>query len=514
MIPAVGAPAPSRQWAFVALATIVLWCGVELALRRTASITDDWQGWRQADTQTIARNLAFEEASVLRPRIDWRGDGPGYVETELQVYPALIAIVLRTVGKESLWPGQVISLVCVALAAALLFAALARRFGDRAAYVALLGMLSMQGTIVAGTSIQPDPLALLAFTAGFLSFVQWLESPSTNRLVVWVAATALAGLVKPTTLELGIAQGVLVMLAHRGALRRRSLWLGWTVVLLVVGAHLVHARGLYVQYGNTFGVLSGGDSKLPALGPMLSAATWLELARYAVLWGIGPAAIPAALFLAWRRRLGAEEVALAVGAACVSVLALRYTSSWYGTHYHLPHVVLGAWLVARAVAELEAMRGRSGPLVLAVAVLVAPLLHARGIRFVRAVPRERETVVGNMLASVAPRGVLVVVRARAPRRDAEWGTVNNLEDPRVFYLSHTRGWVLGNDEPGAPPLAAVVARGARFYAHVEQMAPDAELAAWLGAHGTRVAQAPEGAIYELRAGAGEGTGNGTSSRTK
>ena len=495
-----------RRWARAAALTIVAWCGLQLALRRPASITDDWQGWRQADTQAIARNLAFEDFAPLRPRIDWRGDGPGYVETELQLYPTLIALAMRVTG-ESLWPGQLLSLACTALAAAILFAALARRFGGRAAYVALLATLGLQGTMVAATSIQPDPLALLAFTIGFVAFVAWLERPSRANLAAWIVATAVAGLVKPTTLELGIAQGVLVLIAHRPALRRPALWLGWAAIVAVVIAFLLHARSLYVAYGNTFGLLSGGDSKLPAASAIATPRPWIDLVRFAIIWGVGVAALPAGLFLAWRRRLGAEELALAAGAAVLSLLALRYTSGPYGTHYHLPHAVLGAWLIARAVAELERPSAARGRMIVAVAAVVAALLYARALRYVHTLPPEPETVVGRMLAEVAAPGTLVVVRARAPRWDPVWRTVNNCEDPRVFYLSRTRGWVLTNDDAGAAHLAELAGRGARFYAHVHQRPPDAELAAWLAAHADLVARAPAGEVYRLR-------GDASSSRTK
>src|SRR5688572_24331921 len=202
-----------RRWMLAALATIAVWCGLELGLRRRATITDDWQGWRQADTQAIARNLAFEEFDPLRPRIDWRGDGAGYVETELQLYPALIAVALRA-GGETVWPGQLVSLACVAAAALIVFAALARRHGPLAGYLGLLALLSNQGVVVGATSIQPDPLALLGFTVGFVAFAAWLETPRRALWIGWVAATALAGLVKPTTLELGLVQGALVLVAH------------------------------------------------------------------------------------------------------------------------------------------------------------------------------------------------------------------------------------------------------------------------------------------------------------
>jgi 4-amino-4-deoxy-L-arabinose transferase-like glycosyltransferase len=415
----------------------------------------------------------------------------------------MIAVALRASGGDSVWPGQLISLLCVALTAALLFAALARRFGPVPAYVALLTLLGHQGMVIASTTIQPDPLALLVFTAGFLAFARYLEVPGRGWLLAWIAATTIAGLVKPTTLELGIAQGMLVLLSRRDALRWPSLWLGWALVLAAVGLFLIHARSLYLEYGNTFGVLSGGDSKLPALAAVLSPATWFGLVRFTVIWGIGLPAVPAAIVLAWRRRLGAEELALAAGAAVLSLLALRYTSGPFGSHYHLPHVVLGAWLVAHATAELgpwlasRTRRRLDHRALIAIAAVVSIALGARAVGYLRQLPPEPETAVGRMLAAVAPPGALVVVRARAPRRDPQWGTVNNCEDPRVFYLSRTHGWVIANDEPGAAPVADLVARGATFYAHVEQMAPDPELAAWLAAHAELVATDRAGRIYRL-----------------
>lgn len=490
----------ARPWGRAACATLVLWCGLELGCRRSAGITDDWHGWRQADTQTIARNFAFEEFDVRAPRIDWRGDGPGYVEAELQLYPALIALVMRATG-ESEWPGQLLSLTCVALAAGVLFAALARRWGDEAAYLALLGLLATKGSVAMATSIQPDALSLLGFTIGFVAFRAYLDDPTTRRLALWVAATAVAGLVKPTTLELGIAQAIMCVRLRPALLRSPRLWLGWAIVLALVGAHLFDARRLYLEYGNTFGVLSGGDSKLPGASALLSPQLWFGLASFEVVWGIGYLGAFAALYRIATRTLGTEELALAVAAVVASVLAFRYTSGHFGTHYHLPHVVLGAWLVARLAADVSARAFVGSKLrraVIGVVCLAAALSYTRAVVALRRLPPERETVVGHMLAAVSPPGALVAVRARAPSYDAEWRTVNNFQDPRVFYLSRTRGWVLANDQPGAAPLAAAAARGARFYAHVNQMAPDQELHDWLGQNAQLVSSTEAGAVYRLR----------------
>ena len=105
-------------------------------------------------------------------------------------------------------------------------------------------------------------------------------------------------------------------------------------------------------------------------------------------------------------------------------------------------------------------------------------MGGRALRFLD-LPPQRETVLGQALAQLAPPGTLVAVRARAESFNTEWQTVNNFEDPRVFYVSRTQGWVLPNDLAGAGRLAEVALRGATFYVHVTQKPIDAELAAWL-----------------------------------
>jgi hypothetical protein len=283
-------------------------------------------------------------------------------------------------------------------------------------------------------------------------------------------------------------------------------------VLAAVAGYLWFARSLYLTYGNTFGILSGGDSKLPALRMMRSTETWLGLVRFAVIWGIGMPAVPAALYLAWRRRLGPEPIALAAGALAMCLVALRYASGPFGTHYHLPHIVLGGWLVAAAAADLaprlrSRLRGRLNHALAAGFVLVAMLLGARALHYLRSYEPAIETAVGRRLAELAAPGTLVAVRGRAEAYNVEWQTVNNFEDPRVFYLSRTHGWVLPNDlvgPAGVAQLADHAARGARFYVHINQFPIDPELATWLARHATRVDQSPAGEIYQL----------GDASRTK
>ncbi len=531
------ASAWASPWGPLALALLVAFAAFALGWRRTDVITDDWHGWRQADTQAMARSQAEEGVSPISPRIDWRGDGSGYVEAEAPLYPMLVGVVLRVAG-DSVLPGQLLSLFCILLAALLLYRDLARRFGGQAGFFALLAVLTGQGALVLSTSIQPDSLAFLAFTIGCISFVSYVEDRRALPLFLWILATCVAGLVKPTTLELGLAQFLFCVFvgvarkragsAKRHPLRDLQLWLGWFLVLAVVTVYLLHARQLYLTYGNTFGVLSGGDSKLPALERLTELVSWRELGRHSVLWGTTWASLLAAvlILLVGRGRFGPEIWSLGLAALALNLLAFRYTSGPFGTHYHMPHAVLGAILVARAVATLRPLvheassivsaapseassaelRSRSLPrpaihLLLLGFVALCAFSTFRAVRFLRALPPQPETELGLALARLAPAGTLVAVRARAERYNLEWKTANNYEDPRVFYLSRTKGWVVPNDLAGAEATARLddlVQRGARYYVHVTQIEPDAELRAFLTARGERVFDSRAGQIYELK----------------
>ncbi|WP_226574188.1 hypothetical protein [Microseira wollei] len=52
---------------------------------------DNLLSWRETDISGIARNFYREVMNLFYPRIDWRGDGPAYVEMEFPLYPWLIS---------------------------------------------------------------------------------------------------------------------------------------------------------------------------------------------------------------------------------------------------------------------------------------------------------------------------------------------------------------------------------------------------------------------------------------
>jgi dolichyl-phosphate-mannose-protein mannosyltransferase len=483
----------------LALVLLAAFAAVELGWRRAPEITDDWNGWRQADTQAIARNFAFVDANPLTPRVDWGGDGPGFVESELQLYPALFAPVLRA-APGSVLPGQLLSLASLLVAAWMAFAALRARHGDAPALAALALLLGGHAAVHLGTAIQPDALGFALYVGGFVSFLGFVERERRGSLIAAGVLTALAGLVKPTLLQLGLVQVALIAFAKPRLFARRDVWIVWAAVLAVVVAYLLHARRLHLVYGNTFGSISGGDSKFPRPRDLVSPAALLGLARMTVVWGIGWAALVAAAILAWKRRLGAEEKALALGALAMGLVSLRYASHKFGAHYHIPTALLGAWLVARAVAAFPGLlRPRRAAAVVAIAIALSGVELSRSLHALRMLPPEPETALGHALAARVRPGERVVVRSRAPARDERWDTGNNFEDPRVFYLAQARGWVLPSDLAGAAPVAGPAARGASHYIEPAgtPAAADPALTSWLATQARLVVDDAAGRIFQL-----------------
>lgn len=467
-------------------------------------IADDWMGWRQSDTQTIALNFLGNGGRILWPQVAWGGDGPGYVETEFQFYTWLAAAIMRLTGASER-PGLWLSLVAMAGAGLVLHRVLRARFGDGPALFGLAVLLGSRGPVFLSSTVQPDALCFLFYCLSFAALLACLERPDPARFAWLAAATALAALVKATALHIGIFQFLAVALCAPRLLRRPSPWLAWAAVLVVVGLFMAHANGLYRQYGNTFGIAAGGDSKFATLATLLQPGNYRELVRLSLVWGFGALGAAACALLAARRRLDRIAVALGLANLAYLLVAFRYTrSEWNGPHYHVFTSVLGAWAAAAAWRMLAAGAGRRRlALALAGGLACAGLYgwqlerrHDPGLVLWEKNPA---VAMGKALKGLAAPGSLVVVRSSAAAADAQFGTVNNFEDPRVFYLAGVRGWVLPADEARLDVIEAAAARGAGYYVDPYRKRDDAGLAAWLDAHADLVVDQGElGRIFRLR----------------
>lgn len=523
----------SRIALSVAIVMIVIWAIVAWSTLRPREIVADWHGWRQADTQTIALNLTRPNTSMLWPQIAWGGNGPGYVETEFQLYAGTVAQVMRVFGPSE-WAGQLVSLIAIAAAAMFVFVHLSSTHQPLAAVIGLGAFLAARTSPHLATVVMPDALALLWYVAAWMCFSRYLTGDRVGFLVAYGILGALAMLNKPTSAHLGISSFVLLAIEGRSSrskssagLRDPRLWMTWAGMLAVFGLYLTHAHGLYVDYGNTFGLLFGEDSKVPTLSRLLTDRhVWTNTARFGLTWGLGWVAVAALALLTLRRRVTSEHVALAVGNVAVTLIAMRYMSDGSGLHYWAPASLLAAILVAALADELLRHRFAYATLVALAACLVLQgqgnmALRRQNEREFATAPEEARVVsTGKALARLmAPalrddRAVsddvndlnnlnnLIVVRSPRPTLHPYWHEAMNYHDPRIFYLTGARGFVISQDDEDMQRVERAASQGASWLADplVER---NPTLDRWLNEHATLATSDPDGGkVWRLQATSG------------
>ena len=484
-------------WALI----LLLWLGIQLGLARPESIVGDWNGWRQADTQTIAQNFAKDRIDPLHPRVAWGGDGSGLVETEVQIYPAIVAFVLRWSGPAE-WPGQFISALSWAAAATGLLLALQRRFGAVPALLGGVFFLASPLAVFLSTAVMPEALSIAYYTFALVCFLEFIRTTRFAFLCISTALALVAAFIKPTALNLGIIEFALVVFMAPRLLRLPALWASWLLILLAFAVALWHGHMNFHEGGNSFGVISSGtDLKFPRPGDFLDPFVLLRTGWLTVKWSLGWVGIAALIWIVIRDRLLAEELAIAAGAAAALLISLRY--SWDQPHYHVFTIILGAWLVAHATATLRLENRKSHVPVVAAAI-------GLGIGVLVYVPALRDRItydpgpqvqnlvrVGSRLKDIAKPGDLVVVRSLDGAYDHQWQRRNNFEDPRLLYLANVTGWVLPADRPALDELKSYVDRGARFYVETTPLISDPGLSRWLKDAGTTVIDDAAGVIVRF-----------------
>ena len=450
--------------------------------------------WRECDTQAVARNLAFEDFDLMRPRVDWRGDTTGEVECEMPIYQGVVAAMLRVFGDVD-WPGRLVSLLAVTWLAASWFGLFARCASRAGAWVGVAVLLGGAQALFVGTRVMPDALSLAFGSAGLAVFVRFLDDGRARTLALATALTLVGALAKPTTLQFVALQAAFAWALQPTRLREARTWLAFGVVVAGVAAWILHARELGLATGLTFGV-TFGDVKSPAPDHLLRPRLWWMLAGSTLAYGVGWIGVLAGGALLARRGFARLDALFAAIVAVGLVGAFRYShEAAMGPQYHAVAAIFGAWLAARAWPAHASLAVRlvAGGALLVVAAFgaVAETGHRPG----RAPTGHDETA--RVMQANSSAGELVVVRSPKPAFDVTWRRPSNFEEPVLLFLSRRKGWSLPSDGVDGARLAELTQRGARLYV---ETAPDrlvGPLAEWLSRSAKLVATTPSARIFRL-----------------
>lgn len=463
--------------------------------------------WREIDVASIARNFYLEGMNIALPRIDWRGDGPGFTESEFPLHPWTAACLYYLFGyHEELL--RVISCVLSIATAGLFFRIAKERLPALGCLVACLFYAVNPMSVRMATAIQPEPLMFFAYLSAVYCFLKWCELASNSTAInsddsadsqpetpapsaphavsayfcCGIAATALAILAKIPAAHIGVLFACLCF-HHFGAraILRRDIWIFAVVSLGVPLAWYAYARSIYLDYGNSLGMsneayvrISSGNFlrtlsiTLPGNGA--TELEWIWMKGGVLLGAIGFIAMCFEKSHAWVRYWALALVAY-------YVVSGRTTGEIWAVHYHVVSVPLAALCIGYAADRLlrrsEHSPEPSRPIshrwpslvgsVVTVAILLATLFQAAQTTkwnmkpdgYVWLFDEARE------FRSHMNPGTLIV--ASGGSEFDQFGLLRAINAPFYFFWTDHKGFTLPDADQSIAKLEELKRRGARYF---------------------------------------------------
>ena len=437
--------------------------------------------WRQADYIQIARNFDREGMNIFYPRIDWRGDGPGFVESEFPLIPWLAAWGFRVFGIHV----QILRLVSsvLALASLFLFAWFATKlFPPLAASTATLLFAFNPLLFHLATSFQPEALLIpLSVLAGFL-ILRWSLELDQQTLILAAVALGAAMLAKSTAIALGLFLAIVIL--QRLGWRAFSRPVVYTAGALALAPSLLWylwSHHFWLDYGNSLG-LSNGDHflTLEMLAPPSFVLGILKWETFGVFTPVGWILAIVALARGTQTTKAAAQWYAAT--FIFYLIAAKTSSADWAFYYHALGVAPACLLMGSGFTVLfseQASEGGSNgikvqrwSLSLLGVALIYSALAIGGIVFLRDSRTDLEgmKVCSEQFAQLVRPQELIAVSGDNVTRD-EVGRPNAFNISMVFTWMDRKGFNYGRNELSIETLDEITSRGGRFW-----VAEDRELA--------------------------------------
>jgi 4-amino-4-deoxy-L-arabinose transferase-like glycosyltransferase len=471
-------------------------------------------GWRPADLASIALNYSRNGFHLFHPQILWGGQGPGYVEMEFPIVPFLTGVLFKLFGVHDLL--DLVAPLACGFGLVWVTSRLASRLFDARAGLAAGAVVAVAPSLVflTTTGLYPDPPMVLCGALGLYWLLLWADEGRTRDWLRGACTVSLAILLKLTALYLGIP--VLYLFARRYGpswWRRPRTWLAAGIMLLPPALWYWHAYRLYLETGNTFGILAAGYSKFATrallLDPHFHVTNLYRTAAYHLTFA-GAVGFVWGCVRAWRERIAFALVWLGAVVLHSLVVANGVKAGHY--QYLLPVLPVGALLAGAglsALAEraLAALRGRrerlayglvtGGFVLFAVSAAAAEHQFQVRDRAWEMHPWYQKKATGLRVKRLTPPDArLIVVDTQMDGQRPE----SSMVPPEVFYFSDRRGWYLSMAWLSEEKVERLHAQGASHLVVSGQSVDDfrrtqAALGAYLARAYTKLEDDDEGIVF-------------------
>jgi len=273
------------------------------------------------------------------------------------------------------------------------------------------------------------------------------------------------------------------------------------ISLLPPAAYYVHAASIYLTYGNTFGVIVGGDSKWGTLAWRLDPRFYWNLAFTEAAWILGLVGTLLAIIGLLRFRAKSWNVLVvswAVAAALYYFIVARYSgNSDLGLHYHLFTAPLMALLATGGLVVVGRIRGVKRWMLAILAVAIFGYQGVCDVLILRLRESPRFIEAGRAIARVSEPGDLILVLSQDVAMDN--GVPNNFEQPNVFFHARRRGRVLARDRQSRRGLEAAMTTEFEWFVNFPSLngSADATFHDYVAERMTRVTAGEDFEVYRI-----------------
>ncbi|MCG3198070.1 MAG: hypothetical protein GHCLOJNM_02564 [bacterium] len=429
--------------------------------------------WRQSDYVQIARNFDREGMNILYPRIDWRGDTPGYVEAELPIVPWLGACLYRVFGMDE----RLLRIIPCAFSVAtlFLFAWLAARILPMGGAQFATAAFALNPILIyLSTAIQPESVMLFFSVAAFAAIVAWQREQSLPRLLVASVLVGAAILAKTPAAALGLVLAFAVFRSQ--GVRCLADWrvhlAGWVGILPPLGWYAWTHR-FWTQYGNSLGI--SNESHFIGVDILFPPTFLLGNFKWESIVAVSPAGW-LLILAALGTSLGRAGLAWGwYGAVWVFyMLAARTSGDNWAYYYHCSSVPPACLLLGVGVSGLWAglpiLRNRLAlkhQRAVGLALMAGTLLGFVAVTSYLLRLRDNNPELLALrtcalaLAEYVPSDGLIVVKGG--RMFDELGRRVAYNEPMVFAWMDRKGFNYGLEEFSLETLERIRGRGGRYW---------------------------------------------------
>jgi 4-amino-4-deoxy-L-arabinose transferase-like glycosyltransferase len=443
--------------------------------------------WRECDLGAISRNFVQEGMNPLYPRIDWRGDGPGYAEMEFPLFPFLTAVTYKIFGIHD-FVGRVWAFL-FSLGALFFFFRLAREYLDEFSSIIAFAFFALNPLVVdESTALQPEGLMLFSYIGAVYFFIRWIKTNANTHLIGAGVMTALALLAKAPAAHIGLFFVILLLRKYGvGAIKQSKVWLFGLMSISPAASWYFHAKNLWLTYGNSLGV----SNEYHWIGlDFFTSGYFIEgilISEFHYVWiSFG---LIAGIFAVWkghREKVARHSLLWLASIFALYILAARTTSEDWANYYHIFSIPPAALIFGLSISKLweygreftdgfgrRRMDANFGRALLIFAVTVAVLgtllSEAKQVRasFLGKRVNDAAHVCAEKIKPAMQTGGLIVVSGGHCVDKNGYALAYNASF--MFYWLDRKGWNICVEEQSIDKIKTFAASGAKYFVAQKSM---------------------------------------------